>query len=164
MQLLNVDQMSWIVSHDTKFSYQQLDMFVKRGCHRRQQSQNMAKSLGPTFWPHPNPRGMRYQLEWGCPNRTKYPRGNHLNSPSYAPERGSSYALETIFSNPCIVTLTFDLLTPKYIIIVHIRLMGRLHVKLHEDRCKAEAVMRQKPFSVILALWPWPLTFWPQSP
>ena len=40
------------------------------------------------------------------------PRGNHLNSPSYAPERGSSYAPETIFSNPCIVTLTFDLVIP----------------------------------------------------
>ena len=36
--------------------------------------------------------------------------------------------------------------------------MGRPHVKFHEDRCKGEAVMRQKPFSVILALWPWPLT------
>ena len=45
----------------------------------------------------------------------------------------------------------------------HTWLMGRLHVKFHEDRCKGEAVMRLKLFSVILALWPWPLTFWPQS-
>ena len=40
---------------------------------------------------------------------------------------------------------------------VHTRLMGRLHVKFHQDRCKGEAVMRKKSFSVILALWPWPL-------
>ena len=26
------------------------------------------------------------QLEWGCPNGTKYPRGNQFNSPSYARE------------------------------------------------------------------------------
>ena len=30
-------------------------------------------------------------------------------------------------------------------------------VKFHDDRCKGKAVMRQKPFSVIYALWPWPL-------
>ena len=46
------------------------------------------------------------QLEWGCPNGTKYPRGNQFKL---------SYAPETFFSNPCIVTLTFDLLTPKSI-------------------------------------------------
>ena len=41
-------------------------------------------------------------------------------------------------------------------------LIRKLHVKFHEDRCKGEAVMRLKPYSVILALWPWPLTYWPQ--
>ena len=46
----------------------------------------------------------------------------------------------------------------------HTWLMGRLYVKFHEDKRKGEAVMRKKPFSVILALWPWPLTFWPLSP
>ena len=35
--------------------------------------------------------------------------------------------------------------------------MGSLHVKFHDDRCKGKAVMRRKPFSVIYALWPWPL-------
>ena len=38
----------------------------------------------------------------------------------------------------------------------HPCLMGSLHVKLHDDRCKGKAVMRRKPFSVIYALWPWP--------
>ena len=73
------------------------------------------------------------------------PRGNHSNSPSYAPEKGSRSAPETIFSNPCIVTLTFDLFDPK-VHRAHTWLMGRLHVKFHEDRCKGEAVMRLKPF------------------
>ena len=41
----------------------------------------------------------------------------------------------------------------------HPWLMGSLHVKFHDDRCKEKAVMRRKPFSVIYALWPWPLTF-----
>ena len=45
----------------------------------------------------------------------------------------------------------------------HPWLMGRLHVKFHDDRCKKKVVMRRKPFSVIYALWPWPLTFWPQN-
>ena len=35
--------------------------------------------------------------------------------------------------------------------------MWRVHVKFHKDWCKGEAVMGRKPFSVILALWPWPL-------
>ena len=39
----------------------------------------------------------------------------------------------------------------------HPWLMGRLHVKFHDDRCKKKVVMRWKPFSVIYALWPWPL-------
>ena len=112
-------------------------------------------------------------------------------------KRGSSYAPETIFSNPCIVTLTFDQKFHR----ANTWLMGRLNVKFHVDRCKGEAVLRlkpfcltaqslycdldlwpfdkipptatisnspsyatereavmhQKPFSVILALWPWPL-------
>ena len=38
----------------------------------------------------------------------------------------------------------------------HPWLMGRLHVKFHDDRCKKKVVMRRKPFSVIYALWPWP--------
>ena len=102
---------------------------------------------------------------------------------------------ETIFSYPCIVTLTFDLLTLKSIgsildswgdcmwfhedrckgeVVIRLKpfylttqtlhcdldlwpfdpkvhrahtwLMGRLHVKFHEDRCKGEAFMRLKPF------------------
>ena len=57
----------------------------------------------------------QYQLEWGCPNGTKYPPRQPIQT-----------------------------------------LKG-----LHQI---GEAVMRQKPFSVILALWPWPLTFWLQSP
>ena len=60
------------------------------------------------------------------------------------------------------MTLTFDLLTSKSI--GHILASwGSLHVKFHDDRCKGKAVMRRKPFSVIYALWPWPLTFWPQK-
>ena len=39
----------------------------------------------------------------------------------------------------------------------HPWLMGSLHVKFDDDRCKGKAVMRRKPFSVIYALWPWPL-------
>ena len=38
----------------------------------------------------------------------------------------------------------------------HPWLMGSLHVKFHDDRCKGKAVMHRKPFSVIYALWPWP--------
>ena len=45
----------------------------------------------------------------------------------------------------------------------HPCLMGSLHMKFHDDRCKGKAVMRRKPFSVIYALWPWPSTFWPQK-
>ena len=66
--------------------------------------------------------------------------------------RVSTYAPETIFSNLCIVTLTFDLKIYR----AHPWLMGSLHVKFHDDRCKGKAVMRRKPFSVIYALWPWP--------
>ena len=114
------------------------------------------------------------------------------------------------FSNLCIVTLTFDLLTSKSIWHIldslgvcmwsfmmigvkrkklcagnhfqyfmhcdldlwpfdlkiyraHPCLMGSLHVKFHDDRFKGKAVMHRKPFSVIYALWPWPLTFRPQN-
>ena len=45
----------------------------------------------------------------------------------------------------------------------HPCLMGSLHVKFHDDRCKGKAVMRRKPFSVIYALWPWPLTLTSKS-
>ena len=41
----------------------------------------------------------------------------------------------------------------------HPCLMGSLHVKFHDDKCKGKAVMHRKPFLVIYALWPWPLTF-----
>ena len=54
--------------------------------------------------------------------------------------------LKTIFTkprNPCIVTLTFDLFDPKANR-AYTLLMGRLHVKFHEDRCKGEAFMRLK--------------------
>ena len=39
-------------------------VFVKHRCPQWQQSQNMAKSQSPTFWPHPTPRGMWYQWVW----------------------------------------------------------------------------------------------------
>ena len=55
---------------------------------------------------------------------------------------------KTIFSNLCIVTLTFDLKIYR----AHPCLMGSLHVKFHDDRCKGKAVMRRKPFSLIYAL------------
>ena len=61
------------------------------------------------------------------------------------------YAPETIFSNLCIVTLTFDLLTSKSI--GHILASwGVCMVKFHDDRCKGKAAMRRTPFSVIYAL------------
>ena len=65
--------------------------------------------------------------------------------------KGKQLCAKTIFSNYCIVTLTFDLLTPD-IHKAHPRLMASLHVKFHDDRCKGKAVMRQKPFTVIYAL------------
>ena len=43
----------------------------------------------------------------------------------------------------------------------HPHLMGRLCMKYHDDRFKGEEIMRHKPFSVITALWPWPLTLKP---
>ena len=36
---------------------------MKHGCPRRQQSRNMAKSLSPTFWPYPTPRGMGFSVK-----------------------------------------------------------------------------------------------------
>ena len=41
-------------------------VFVKHQYPRRQQSQNMAKSVSPKFWPSPTPRGMWCQ--WGASN------------------------------------------------------------------------------------------------
>ena len=38
-------------------------VFVKHGCPRRQQSQNMAKSLSPQFWPHPQGHVMSVKCE-----------------------------------------------------------------------------------------------------
>ena len=35
--------------------------------------------------------------------------------------------------------------------------MGSLCMKFHDDRCKGKAIMRHKPFSLINALWHWPL-------
>ena len=50
---------------------------------------------------------------------------------------------ETIFSNLCIVTLTFDLLTSKSI--GHILdSWGVCMLKFHDDRCKGKAVMCRK--------------------
>ena len=54
-----------------------------------------------------------------------------------------------------------DLWTPKKNR-AHPRLMGGPCMKFHDDRCKGKAIMRHKPFSVITALCPWPLTFWPK--
>ena len=51
------------------------------------------------------------------------------------------------------MTLTFDLKIYR----AHPCLVGSLHVKFHDERCKKKVVMRRKPFSVIYALWPWPL-------
>ena len=42
---------------DKKLLYTTRHVFVKHGCPRQQQSQNMAKSLSPTFWPRPTPQG-----------------------------------------------------------------------------------------------------------
>ena len=39
-----------------------LDVFMKHGCPRRQQSQNMAKPASPTFWPHPWDMGCRWSV------------------------------------------------------------------------------------------------------
>ena len=48
-------------------SQSQLDMCLwNTDAPRRQQSQNMAKSLSAKFWPHPIPRGMWCQ--WGVSN------------------------------------------------------------------------------------------------
>ena len=48
-----------------------LDVFVKHGCPRWQQSQNIAKSLSPTFWPLPTPGACDVSdvwatLRWTC--------------------------------------------------------------------------------------------------
>ena len=87
----------------------------------------------------------RIQLDRGCPNGTNTPRGDNFSR----------------YQNlHCDLDLwPFDLKIYR----AHPCLMGSLHVKFHDDRCKGKAVMRQKPFSVIYALWPWPLTFWPQN-
>ena len=71
---------------------------------------SMTKVAHIFWWRHD-----KQKLEWGCPNGTKYPPWQPIQT---------------------------------------IQVMHQI----------GEAVMRQKPFSVILALWPWPLTFWPQSP
>ena len=47
---------------------------------------------------------------------------------------------------------------------VHTRLMGRLHVKFHEDRCKGEAVMRLKPFYLTAQSLHCDLDLWPFDP
>ena len=46
----------------------------------------------------------------------------------------------------------------------HTRLMGRLHVKFHEDRCKGEAVMRLKPFYLTAQSLYGDLDLWPFDP
>ena len=47
---------------------------------------------------------------------------------------------------------------------VHTRLMGRLHVKFHEDRCKGEAFMRLKPFYLTAQSLHCDLDLWPFDP
>ena len=47
---------------------------------------------------------------------------------------------------------------------VHTRLMGRLHVKFHEDRCNGEAVMRFKPFYLNAQSLYCDLDLWPFDP
>ena len=107
--------------------------------------------------------------------------------------------IKPFYLTPCIVTLTFDLLTLKSTRLIldswgvclwsfmgigkgeavmrikpfyltpckvnrtHPWLMGSVHVKFHEDRCEGEKLMHMKPFYLTYALWPWPLTFWPQG-
>ena len=51
--------------------------------------------------------------------------------------------IKPFYLTPYIVTLTFNLFT--------------------RIRCKGEALMHMKPFYLTNALWPWPLTFWPQG-
>ena len=57
---------------------------------------------------------------------------------------------EIILLNQCIVTLTFNLLTPNLTGIILDS--GSVPVKFHEDRCKGEAVMHIKPFNLTYAL------------
>ena len=85
------------------------------------------------------------KLDRGCPNGTNTPRGDNFSR----------------YQNlDCDLDLwPFDLKIYR----AHPCLMGSLHVKFHDNRCKGKAVMCRKPFSVIYALWPWPLTFWPQN-
>ena len=44
---------------------------------------------------------------------------------------------KNIFMNQCSATLTFDLLTHE-IIRAHLRLMGSLYVKFHDNKCKGK--------------------------
>ena len=60
--------------------------------------------------------------------------------------KGKAIMRQTVFSNPCIVTLTFDLNR------AHHWPIGSLCVKFPNDRCKGIAIMRYKTFSVIHAL------------
>ena len=53
--------------------------------------------------------------------------------------------IKPFYLTPCIVTLTFNLLTLKSTGPI-LGLMGSVPVKFHEDRCKGEAVMHIKPF------------------
>ena len=46
----------------------------------------------------------------------------------------------------------------------HTWLIGRLHVKFHEDRCKGEAVMRLKPFYLTAQSLHCHLDLWPFDP
>ena len=46
----------------------------------------------------------------------------------------------------------------------HTWLMGRLHVKFHEDRCKGEAFMRLKPFYLTAQSLHCDLDLWPFDP
>ena len=87
----------------------------------------------------------RVKLDRGCPNGTNTPRGDNFSR----------------YQNlHCDLDLwPFDLKIYR----AHPCLMGSLHVKFYDDRSKGKAVMRRKPFSVIHALWPWPLAFWPQN-
>ena len=65
-----------------------------------------------------------------------------------------------MFSNPALWPWPFD---PKFRR-AHTWLMGRLHVKFHEDRCKGEAVMRLKPFYLTAQSLHCDLDLWPFDP
>ena len=114
------------------------------------------------IWPDPNSNStcvflwQTYVLNfnWKSPCMTEITRSGLSERDKYPPQ-GQFFKI----SKSPLWPWPFDLKIYR----AHPGLMGSLHVKFHDERCKGKAVMRRKPFSVIYALWPWPLTFWPQN-